>query len=240
LIGKKLVSGTPYAPAQIVERQRIQGRWRSSPNQTFTDIYNQLVDSPLDITRVTGVDFINPEEPRARLFRYASSFYLGERFDDDKLREFDELEDLNPPNVKWSKGHIEEYTVDDYKAATGFDDGPTAVYAPFSLYELETDPADQRAALKNAVEAVHDNGRHGGIVGVLDDVRSIDPDFTIHISHKRNRTIDYPTTSFWVYDSEQPKLGFQRYMHLESGRCHKGTFEPALTRQLARVGLLSA
>jgi hypothetical protein len=186
------------------------------------------------------VDYVNPEEPRARLFRYASSFYLGERFDDDKLQEFDKLEEANPDNVEWSHGYMENYTVDDYRAATGFEAGPTAVLAAFSLYELEASPADQRATLKNAVEAVHDNGQDGGIVGVLDDVRSIDSDFSINIYKRRNRSIDYPTTSFWVYDSEQPKLGFQRYMHFDSGRCQRGTFEPALVRQLNRTGMLAS
>jgi len=236
LIGKKLVAGTPYEPATIVERRSEGNNRLVFPDEQFSWHYNRVVNQPQDIRRVIGVDIFNPDERRVKLFREASSFYLGERYNEEKLAEYKHLNESHPGNVTWAEGFMQNFGIHDYRVAASSDKGPTAIYIPFSLYELDS-RSDKQATLLGAVETIHANGRDGGIVAVLDDIKSIDEVYSPDIAKRRQRSIKYPTTCIWLYDSKQPELGFQRPLYFESGRCLKASFEPALIRQLARIGI---
>ena len=235
-IGKKLRSGLPYDPVAVYDRTRVERQWQLLENPAYSRLMNRMIAQRIDIKRVDGVDFIDPDHPQARTFRRACSFYLSELFDERRQEEFEYLEEYHDPEIRWQNGFMEDFTVADYKAKIDDKRGPTAIYIPFSLYEL-INPADQRQTLHNAVDIVNNNGQDSGLVAILDDVRRIDNDYNVLLNKRRNRDLLHPTCSLWVYDSQQPELGFQEHMKLENGRGRRLTFEPALVRMLGERGI---
>lgn len=235
-IGKQLtevIAGKrEHQQVQMMERRRIGAANRLVVNPALTRLMHEVVSGPFaGSPRYSGLDLFSPHDPAVQAWTRACSQYLTDWTNPGKRAEYDYLQRLDHPNVQWLFEDFSNFTLEHYQTAFPCEDRPRAIYIPFSIYELESDKA-RRRTLNQAVEIVTheddatDPRRPGGVVAVLDDIRSIDCDNNVKIVNRRR---DYSTCGGWVYSSKVPDAGFQKYFSFQNGRLDAAIPEAGLS-----------
>jgi hypothetical protein len=171
----------------------------------------------LGIRNSVGFDRVDMAEPDALEWARSCAFYPGELKEPGRVRQFDMLEEADPPEVHFHQTDFSEFDEGRYWQA--FPDQPKfdAMFLSAVLYQMSADKA--AAVLDNAV-------RHTKEDGWLFVADHLDLDENENfLFHERWEKWGF---NLFGLNMAEPDKGFQKLISVESGRARKIILEPAI------------
>lgn len=173
----------------------------STIDKRLSKVTNFIMKQHVDYGAMTGIDIRNIDDPAIKRFAKSCSFYPDELRNEDKVTQFEALDNLDPRHER-VKFHVADISSDiDARNFRNQSEAKRYDIIIFSTVLYQVSPAEQIAMKVNAMNMLTDNG----IIIVQD---APDGDFS--------KKYNYVTS---VIDARQIEKGEQPLLRWATGRC---------------------